>query len=85
MRTQTLISQAVYRHLAGTPSRTLADTIGVDHQVVYGWLQGQVDMTTDDIDALATGLEMSAWELIEAAANDRSRASARPHGTIVGS
>lgn len=67
MRTQTLISQAVYRQLDGVPSRTLADRIGVDHQVGYGWLQGQIDMTTDDIDALATALEMSAWELIEAA------------------
>lgn len=70
MRTQTAISRAVYRQLDGTPSRTLADRIGVDPAVVLAWLSGQQAMTTEDIDALAAGLEMSPFDLVDAAVRE---------------
>lgn len=53
-----------------TPSQTLADRIGVDPVVVSAWLHGQQEMTTHDIDALADGLGITPWELIEAATRE---------------
>lgn len=76
-RTQTSLTRAVTVHLAriGETRAWLAEQVGWAPQTMYRRLSGAAALTTDDVDAIAEALGMSALDLYRMAERERRAAS----------